>query len=170
MITTRNKSVTKREHEARKAVLNTCCLDLDDATKSNSGIKPYGMVSQMVLELKSSCPWISRDIINYAYKMFLDSKKKDEELKKASQPSITTTSDPQSKGGRPLGTTDTAKFNQKRITMSYLDAIAHEFHEQKNVAKREGRNVKKGCIERIIEANRKEFNLLDDVKFDKVAI
>jgi hypothetical protein len=32
-------------------VLNKCCLDLDDATKSNSGRKPYGMVSQMVREL-----------------------------------------------------------------------------------------------------------------------
>ena len=102
--------------------------------------------------------------------MFLDSKKKDEELKKSSQPSITTTSDPQSKGGRPLGTTDAVKFNQKHITMSCLDAIAHEFHEQKNVAKREGRNEKKGYIERIIEAKRKEFNLPDDVKLDKEAI
>ena len=81
MVITRGKALTKREHEARKAVLKTCCSDLQDALNGNSsGRKPYGMVSQMVKELKSSCPWISRDMINYAYKMFLNSKKKTQRI------------------------------------------------------------------------------------------
>ena len=51
-----------------------------------------------------------------------------------------------------------------------LDAIAHEFHGLRNIAKRDGQNVKKGCIVRIIEAKRIQFNLPDDVKLDKEAI
>ena len=55
MVITRNKTFTKREQGAKQAVLQKCCLELEDAAQCNSGRKPYGIVSGMVCDLKFLC-------------------------------------------------------------------------------------------------------------------
>ena len=67
--TRRHKTHTKtnRELEAKQAVLDKCCFEIDEAVKSNGERKPYGMVVEMVKDLEPSCPWISRHCINFAW-------------------------------------------------------------------------------------------------------
>jgi len=163
--TRRHKTPTKtnREHEAKQAVLDKCCFEIDEAVKTNGGRKPYGMVAEMVKDLTPSCPWISRHSINFAW------------TKYGKNEAATETETPSAGGGaksigRPSGSTNDAKYDMKMRREMCLDAVAVEFNERRNVAKREGKYVKKGCLENIIKQQKAKYNLSDEVKVDKEAI
>ena len=136
--TMRYKTPTKtnREHETKQAVLDKCCSEIDEAVKSNGGRKPYGMVAEMVKDLKPSCPWIPRHCINFTWTIY------------GKNEASTETETPPAGGGiksigRPSGCTNDAKQDLKMRREMCLDAVAVEFNERRNVAKREGKNVKK---------------------------
>jgi len=154
-----------RENEAKQLVLNKCCLELHEATVENGGRKPYGMVADMVNDLKASCPWISRHTINFAYEKFIASK--EDELEDVKVPDTPVT---QNVGGRPVGSTKEAKLELKTRLRECLNACASEFHEQKNVAKRDGKYLKRGCLEEIIRKQKEIFELSENIKIDKELI
>lgn len=83
-----HKTPTKvdREKEAKQLVLQKCCKDIEEATKKLNGRKPYGIVSEMVKDLEGVCPWISRHVINFAYKKYL--KEKEGERKESDSPHL----------------------------------------------------------------------------------
>lgn len=163
-----HKTPTKvdREKEAKQLVLQKCCKDIEEATKKLNGRKPYGIVSEMVKDLEGVCPWISRHVINFAYKKYL--KEKEGERKESDSPHLPEDLEvpPTSKikpAGRPNGTTKDAKYNLKVRIRDCRNAAAAEFHEQKNIAKKEGKYVKKGCLEDIIRKQKDIFKLPDDI-------
>lgn len=81
------------------------------------------------------------------------------------------TSTPTTKAaGRPSGSTKDAKYNLKLRIRECCNAAAAEFHEQKNIAKRDGRYVKKGCLENIIQQQKEIHEVPDDVVIDKEGI
>ena len=69
--------------------------------------------------------------------------------------------------GRPNGTTKDAKYNLKLRSHECRNATAAKFHEQKNIAKRDGKYVKKGCFENIIKEQKEKFELPDDVIIER---
>ena len=144
--TRRHKTPTKtnREHEAKQAVLDKCCSEIDEAVKSNGGRKPYGMVAEMVKDLKPSCPWISRHCINFAWTKYGKNEAAAETETLSAVGGVKAV-------GRPSGSTNDAKYDLKMRREMCLDAVAVEFNERRNVAKREGRYVKKGCLENLIK-------------------
>ena len=154
-----------RENAAKQLVLNKCCSELHDATLENGGRKPYGMVASMVNDLKAACPWISRHTINFAYEKYIASKEDKLDDAKVSDTPVT-----QNVGGRPVGSTKEAKLELKTRLRECLNACASEFHEQKNVAKRDGKYLKKGCLEEIIRKQKEIFQLSDNIKIDKELI
>ena len=90
-------SSSKRETEAKKLVLDKCCLELYESSEQNGGRKPYGAVAAMVNDLKDVCPWISRYTINFAYSKFLESKETALDLQKLGDLQV-----PPSQGGRTI--------------------------------------------------------------------
>ena len=118
-------------------------MELYEATKQNGGRKPYGMVADMVNDLKATCPCISRHSINFAYGKYMGSK---EDKLDVDIPDIAVT---QNVGGRPIGSTKEAKLELKCQLRDCLNACSSEFHEHKNVAKKDGKNLKRGCLEGI---------------------
>ena len=141
-----DSSNSNREREAKQLVLDKCCLELHESSEKNGGRKPYGAVADMVKDLKGVCPWISRHTINFAYNKFVDSK--DEALDVANLPDVQV---PQNLGGRPIGTTKEAKTELKSRIRQCLNACASDFHEEKNISKRDGKYLKKGCLNEIIK-------------------
>ena len=169
MVNTRHKTPTKvnREHEAKQAVLDKCCSEIAEAVKENGGRKPYGMVAEMVKDLKPSCPWISRHTINFAWSKY----GKTEAPTQTETPSASAaTPDAVKPVGRPSGSTNDAKYDLKMRREMCLDAAAVEFHEMRNRAKRDGKYVKKGCLENIIKQQKAKFKLSDNIKVHKEAI
>ena len=170
MVKTRHKTPTtkvNREHEAKRAVLNKCCSEIAAAVKVNGGRKPYGMIAEMVKDLKHSCPWISRHSINFAWSKY----GKNEAPTQTNTPSASASAPDCIKPvGRPSGSTNEAKYDLKLRREVCLDAVAVEFHEQRNIAKRDGKYVKKGYQENIIREQKAKYYLSDDIKVQKEAI
>ena len=113
--------------------------------------------------MKPSCPWISRHCINFVWTKY----EKNE--------AATETETPSAGGcvksiGKPSGSTNDAKYELKMRREMCLDAAAVEFNERRKVTKREGKYVKKGCLENIIKQQKAKYNLSDEVKVDKEAI
>ena len=168
MVTTRSnrhKTPTKRGNTAKHSVLDNCCKEIAAAIKKNDGRKPYGMVADMVKELETGFPWINRHVINYAFDKYTAAQKA-----MAVEAPIADVDNNSNLGGRPVGTTNKEKHDLKSRTRLCLDAVATEFHEKRNIAKRDGKYVKKGCLDDIIKQQKRKFNLSDSVKIDQSAI
>ena len=52
----------------RQYVLNKICVDL--VAEKKNGRNKYGLVSKFVSEMKGDFPWITRDVVNYALKVY----------------------------------------------------------------------------------------------------
>ena len=57
---TPTKGTTSRQDVAKQAILERCCSEIDEAMEQNYGRKLYGIVVDMVKDLKGVCPWITR--------------------------------------------------------------------------------------------------------------
>ena len=69
--TSKQKSVRKKLHsaaaKAKKGVLIGLCQQIEEETcASDSDHIPYGMVQEIVKDLKETFPWLSRDKLNNA--------------------------------------------------------------------------------------------------------
>ena len=62
------RTYVDRENKAKQLVLEKCYKDINEATQKSDGRKPYGIVSEMVKDLKGVCPWINSYAMNFAYK------------------------------------------------------------------------------------------------------
>ena len=139
MAKTRHKTPTKfdRENEAKQFVLDKCCKDIKEASQKLDGRKPYGILADMVKDLKGVCAWINRHVINFAYKKYL--KKKEDELKQFDLLDLPDLEAPETStlkpAGRSNGTTNNAKYSLKLRIRECRNAAVAEFHEQKNIAK-----------------------------------
>ena len=112
---TPTKSNSNRKDKAKQAVLERCCSEIDEAMVENGGRKLYGIVAEMVKDLKGVCPWITRHVINFAYEKHMGRiVKKDKPQKKVAK-------QPQKVGGRPIRTMDIAlmksRFGSKNVLM-----------------------------------------------------
>ena len=117
----------------------------------------------MVRDLKSLCPWINRHILNYSFEKFTSAQKKHRSTPSSEENNTNL-------GGRPVVTTNKEKHDLKIRTRECLDAAATEFHEKRNIAKRDGKYVKKGCLDDIIREHKIKFGLSENIKIDKEAI
>ena len=128
-------------------------MELYETTEKNDWRKPYGIVAEIVNDGKSVCPWISRHTINFAYGKLIATKEKTFEEE---SPDVIGTPN---LGGQPIGSTKEAKAELKSRLRDYLNACALEFHEEKNIAKRDGKYLKKGCLTEIMKEQKKIFKL-----------
>ncbi len=70
--------------EIRKVLMDQICYELYDATKrSKNGKIPYGLVNKIVKRSKPKDPWVTRNVINFAFKKFCHNGKSEIEISKA---------------------------------------------------------------------------------------
>ena len=61
-------------------------------------------------------------------------------------------------------------FKHKYRVAKAHDAAAIEYHNVKMIARKKGKNVERGCLEKTIKTQKQRFGLGDDVKIDPEAI
>ena len=64
------KKVKIAAKEARQLVLQDICLKIEEAKKSNHGKTPHCFVQNIVDNMNTVCPWITRNVINDNYRRF----------------------------------------------------------------------------------------------------
>ena len=138
----------------------------------NGGRKSYGVVSNMVRDLKGVCPWINRHVIDFAYKKFIKNQAKPitPPVLEGDGSDVPDTSTGTRPRGRPTGTTFADKMSHKYNLARAHDAAAIEYHREKITALKKGKYVERGCLKKIIEKQKAKFGLEADVKIDPEAI
>ncbi len=101
----------------------------------------------MVKDLKPSCPWISRHSIDFACTKYGKNEAATQTDSSSASASTLYGVKPVS---RPSGSTNDTKYGLKLRREMSLDAIAVEFHEMGHIVKRDGKYVKKGCLDNMI--------------------
>ena len=164
-------TTTSRRDVAKQAVLEKCCSEIDEAMKENDGRKPYGIVADMVKDLKHVCPWITRHVINFAYEKhtgrWITRAKEPMVVKEKEQP--TETPKPNVRG-RSIRTTNEAKHEMKVRKQKCLEAASLQYDYEMKTAKQRGRYIRRGTLARIIREQKEKFNIPDAIKIDREAI
>ena len=134
----KEKTTKKLKHDMKEHVLDKICADLVHDTEKNNGRKRYGSVAKIVKEMKTDFPWMNRDIVNYALKVYIQKRKNnctenvDEEEKAPSTDSTVVNLEPdQNKGGRPVGTTASNKLQKDVKICLSLNGMAIEYDMKK---------------------------------------
>ena len=66
-----SKATVKKKNEMKQYLLNKICgADLLAESNMKNGKKKYGSVAKVVNDMKGDFPWLSRDVINYALKVY----------------------------------------------------------------------------------------------------
>ena len=106
----------------------------------------------IVEETKVDCPWITRDIVNYAFKKYLERKGQAElssnqdDLIALEMEESAVDNSSSNKGGRPTGTTDQNKMKQDVAIRLAMDDMAVEFDLKRKAAKRLNMRLKVGTL------------------------
>ena len=74
------------------------------------------------------------------------------------------------KGGRPRGSSDNAKFQRDEAIRLAQDAMAIDYDEKRKQAKRMGRKLENGCLEKIVMKWKRKYNLDESVMIKKETI
>ena len=147
--------------------MERCCSEIDEATVENGGRKPHGKVADMMKDLKDISPWITMHVTNFAYdKHTRRIVKKDKVHVKEKE----VTKIPKKVVGRSIGMANIVKYEMKVRKQKRLDAALVLYAIEINTAKKLGRNIKKGTLEKIIRAQKEKFSIWDDIKIDREAI
>ena len=137
---TLSKSLCEERRKYRKKILHKLCSEISYASKTSKNDKiPYGFVNKMVQQGKIQEPWISRNVLNFAYKKFskhLTTIMADKETKEPTS-SITITS--KVPGGRPKGTTNLQKHHLNEVLFATKNEIASLYLKEKKSIKRKGK-------------------------------
>ena len=171
----KSQSTKKQNRSIRKAVLDQICADLEVETAKNDGRKPHKVVSSIVEETKADCPWITRDIINYAFKTYLKKKEAAAMVEESKNLEVLDLDEDGSsirpnKGGRPAGTTDRNKLKIEVATRLAMDDMAVEFDSKRKAAKRLNQRLKVGTLSGIIKKFKSKYKLDESVVINKGTI
>ena len=136
------KSLREEQRKYRKKILHKLCSEISYTSKTSKiGKIPYGFVNKMVQQAKIQEPWITRNVLNFAYKKFskdLTTIMADKETKEPTS-SITITS--KVPGGRPKGTTNLQKHHLKEVLFATKNEIASLYLKEKEKYQKNGKKI-----------------------------
>ena len=97
----------------------------------NGGRKSYGVVSNMVRDLKGVCPWIIRHVIDFVYKKFIKNQAKSitPPVVEGDGSDVPDTSIGTRPRGQPTGTMFADKMSHKYNIAQAHDAAAIEYRQ-----------------------------------------
>ena len=151
----------KQMKVSKDAALLSICEDMWKVSEQNNGKLPYGHVSEVLATFLPLYPWLTRDIINCRYIRFKKKKTNplvgvelslpnpEEEtivsqLESNTDPeTVTTCSTNRTKGGRPVGTSRSAKMRIEKEYQEAKNEISKEYKAAKDMVMIIGKNWKK---------------------------
>ena len=153
----------------RQAVLDKICKQLYESSENNGRKKPYGSVAKIVKDMKTDFPWMNRDVVNYAFKIYkekMDAPSDNEECAAADGNAANDVVPElqQKKSGRPVGSTLQNKFKKDVATRLCLDEISIRYHNMRDEARAVGRQAKKKGLREIIGEVKGIYGLGDETK------
>ena len=166
------KSIQSIAQDTKMVILDKRCEEVSEQTKTRKdGKRPYGIISKILNETRHVCPWVTRhDITNRMRRK----EKKAVSIYTAIVPYTTNgemvVRGPNAVGGRPIGTTKKKRKLDAMAMVSSMNEIALQFEKEKKKAKDSGKRMKKGRIDEIIDAVKKQNNLPDKCVIKKEVI
>ena len=148
MVTRKSTRWLEASKKRREVLLKQICEEMLYAqSTSASGQKvPWGTVTRIINESKEDFPWLNRNIINFAYKKYLENINKQDALSTTS--ASTTTS---SSGGRPKGQTNLLKHHRKETILAAKNEITELYINEKEKRKGLGQKLPRGWLKQSIE-------------------
>ena len=155
--------------EARTVLLDKLCEQICFEKKANKGKVPYGFVATLVKDVKTVCPWITRDHIMYHMRS------RAKKAKSMSTAIVLHTVDiapaaetvaivspvtspetslivykPPSLGGRPVGSTNKKRKTNEMAAIATINEITLEYEKEKKKARGNNTRVVRGMLDDII--------------------
>ena len=159
----------------KKKTLSNVAEKNFNAKGVDGGKLPHSFVPSIITEMKTLCPWINRDSVNYHYRTWSKRKENDivqETAMIAIADAISCTNqarcDLRLKGGRPKGSTNESKKVRSDALLAATNEIALEYLEMKEGA---GDNcLENGTLKKLIADISRKRNLPDDcvIKCDTI--
>ena len=112
----------------REILLKQVCEEMFHApsTSANGSKVPWGSITEIINETKENNPRINQNIINFAYKKYLEKIKKQDALNITSASSVTT-----SAGGHPKGNTKLLKHLRKEAITAAKNEVTELYKDEK---------------------------------------
>ena len=165
---TRETTSKKLKNDMRQAVLDKICKQLYESSEKNGRKKPYGSVAKIVKDMKTDFPWMNRDVVNYAFKMYkekMDAPSDNEDGAAADGNAVNDVVElQQKKSGRPVGSTLLNKLKKDVAARLCLDEISIRYHNMREQARAVGRQAKKKGLREIIREVKGIYGLDDEIK------
>ena len=148
MVTRKSSRWLEASKKRREVLLKQICEEMLYAqSTSASGQKvPWGTVTRIINESKDDFPWLNRNIINFAYKKYLEKIHKQDALSTTSTSPSTLSS-----GGRPKGQTNLLKHHRKETILAAKNEITELYKNEKEKRKEIGQKLPRGWLKQIIE-------------------
>ena len=124
----KSKSWFVTNKRRRQLLLNQICEELMyiESTSPN-GKMPWRTVTNIVNQTKDDNPWVTRNMITFAYKKFTNNVKKKLDEDEASKPTFSMNS-----GGRKKGDTNLKKFHKKEVIAAAKNEITQLYKDEKH--------------------------------------
>ena len=125
----KSKSWSQTNKSRRKLLLNQICEELMylESTSPN-GKLPWGSVTNIVNQTKGDNPWVTRNVINFAYKNYTKTMKK----KLAEDETTTLSTTPTSSGGCLKGDTYLKRKHKRDVIAAAKNEITQLYKDEKN--------------------------------------
>ena len=143
----KSKSWSQTNKSRRKLLLNQICEELlyMESTSPN-GKLPWGSVTNIVKQTQGDNPWVTRNIINFAYKKYTSKMKK----KSPEDEATTLSTTPTKSGGRQKGDTYLLRKHRKDVIAAAKNEITQLYKEEKNRSNQMGKILPAGWLKKTI--------------------
>ena len=159
---TRSKSWAKTNQDRRLKLLNEVCRTLYYTVSTAPNKKmPYGEVAKVVRSLKEDNPWINRNVINFAFKKYMNQKKEEESsgaLDATSSTKTVSTDTTKSTNtntviiGRPKGVTNLKKQHEREVVIAAKNEITQSYLEMKKKCSEQGEKIPDGWLKKEVKS------------------
>jgi len=151
-------SMKNASRELRSKFIENICNEMYEASMTSKNKKvPWGFVSKLLKDAKKEEPWVTKNMINFAFKKFRSKKNlgNEEELDSKSNTTInestTTATTGTYSGGRPKGTTIVNQHHQKEALRAAKNEIATLYQEKKTKCNNNGEKLPNGWLKMTID-------------------
>ena len=132
---------------------------------------PYGLVSFLSREWHSKFPWITRNVVNKRYMKYKKEQIQGMEIvldsEETNVSSISAGVDTR-KPGRPKGTTDKLKMEQKQLKIDLTNDITQEYNRFMVEAISRNRKIKRGTLNELIDRMKRERGADFEIKHQTI--
>ena len=150
-------SMKNASRELRSNFVENICNQMYEASMTSKNKKvPWGFVTKLLKDAKKEEPWVTKNMINFAYKKFrlkknlgneeLDSSRSNTTINKSTTATTGTNS-----GGRPKGTTIVNQHHHKEALRAAKNEIATLYKEEKTKCNNNGKKLPKGWLKMTID-------------------